>query len=283
MKSQRWFGVTVLVAVLAFLLGSAGRAQASGLVYVAGSGNEFGTLNLTTGAFTQIGTLNLPVGDQIFGMGFGADGNLYALDGTTPNAELYRINTATAQVTAIGQIGQSAVGAATDASGKMYALNQSVTNSSFYTMLPPSTTTNNVGLTGISSQGLVAVTADGSQLFTTGIDNTTGTYDLDSINLATGAATDIGDTGFYEIAGLFVQSTLYGFDDATNAIVTINTTTGAATQVATYDLLNDDSIFAAATPAGSIAVPEPASLTLLATGGLGLLGYGLRRRKQETV
>ena len=30
----------------------------------------------------------------------------------------------------------------------------------------------------------------------------------------------------------------------------------------------------------AIGVPEPASLTLLATGALGLLGYGWRRRRQ---
>jgi hypothetical protein len=275
MIKRRWFGVTVLLAV-AFTLGGAGPAKASGLVYVVGSGNEFGTINLTTGAFTQIGVLNLPGGDNIFGMGFGANGNLYALD-SGANAELYQINTTNAQVTAIGAIGQSAIGAASDASGKMYALTNDPINSSFYTLQPPSTTTNNVGSTGIASQGLAAVTADGSQFFTTGVGlNNNANYDLYSVNLSTGVATDIGDTGFYEIAGLFVGSTLYGFDDVTNAIVTINTTTGAATQVATYSLPNGDAIFAAA----EYVTPEPASLTLLSTGFLGLLGYGWRKRKQ---
>jgi hypothetical protein len=36
-------------------------------------------------------------------------------------------------------------------------------------------------------------------------------------------------------------------------------------------------------PAATAAAPEPASLTLLATGALGLLGYGWRRRKQAAA
>jgi hypothetical protein len=260
------------------LLGSAGRAAAA-MVYVAGSGNEFGTLDLTTGAFTQIGTLNLPAGDNLFGMGFGADGNLYGLDSSTPNAELYRINITTAQVTAIGALGHSAIDATADASGKMYAISQDA-NGLFYTLSPPSTTTTDVGSIGIHSSGLAAVTADGSQLFTSATDPVTGDADLYSVNQATGLATEIGDTGFFIINGLFVNGTLYGFDDVTDAIVTINTTTGAATQVATYSLPGGDVIFASATTPGNIGtvVPEPMSLTLLGLGVAGVAAYGWRRK-----
>jgi hypothetical protein len=205
---------------------------------------------------------------------------LYGLDSTTPNAELYRINTSNAQVTAIGALGHSAIDATADASGKLYAISQD-TPGLFYTLSPPSTTTNDVGSTGISSTGLAAVTADGSQFFTGASDPVDGNTDLYSVNLATGLATEIGDTGFNIINGLFVNGTLYGFDINTDAIVTINTTTGAATQVATYSLPAGDVILASATTPGNIGtlVPEPASVTILGLGVAGVAAYGWRRKR----
>ena len=76
--------------------------------------------------------------------------------------------------------------------------------------------------------------------------------------------------------GLFVNGTLYGFDYVSDAIVTIDTSTGMGTKVGTYDL-GGDVIY-------SSAVPEPSSLVL------GLIGVALagsfrfarhRRRRSE--
>jgi hypothetical protein len=211
-------------------------------------------------------------------MGFGADGNLYGLVSQTPGAHLWRFNTANANVMDLGAIGQSSIDMTADASGKAYALSQDA-NAVFYTMKPPSLTTTVVGPTGITSTGLAAVTASGSQLFAGSANISTGNTELNGVNLATGSATPIGDTGFIVINGLFVQGTLYGFDQ-TGPIVTINTTTGAGTQVATYSLPNGDEIFASATVQ---PVPEPASLTLFGLGAVGVVGYGWRKRKRAAM
>jgi hypothetical protein len=232
-------------------------AEADQLVYVTGLNNEFGTLDLATGAFSQISTLALPAGDLMFGMGYGADGNLYGVD-SEPDANLWKINPFTGGLTDLGAIGQSALDATSDASGKLYVLSQDL-NALYYTMNPPSTTPNVVNPIGMSSGGLMAVTPDGSQLFTT----TQSTFDLVSINPLTGATDDIGPTGFAIDNGLFVNGTLYGFDMNADAIVTINTATGAATQVGTYSLPNGDPILSSA------AVPEPSTLVL------GLIGAAL--------
>ncbi len=245
-------------------------AEADQYVYVTGSSNEFGTLDLATGAFSQIATLNLPAGDYIYGMGFGANGNLYGVD-SQPDANLWQINPSTGGLTDLGAIGQSALDATSDASGKLYVLSQDL-NALYYTMNPPSPTPNVVAPIGMSSGGLMAVTPDGSQIYTT----TQSTFDLVSINPLTGATNIIGPTGFAIDNGLFVNGTLYGFDMNVDAIVTINTTTGAATQVGTYSLPNGDVIYSSA------AIPEPSSLVLGLIGTMLAGSFGLARHRRRT-
>ena len=279
MKKQDLLRIAALAAIIALGASVTPRtAVASSTVYVAGSGNEFGTLNLTTGAFTSIGTLNLPSGDQIFGMGFGADGNLYGVDNES-DAQLFRINPTNATVTDLGAIGMSAIDATMDASGKMFVLSHDA-NAIFYTLNPPSTATNVVGPTGISSEGLFAVNAAGTQLFTSVVTGGS-TYDLASVNLTTGVATDIGNTGFFPFNGLFVGSTLYGFD-AFGKIITLNTTTGAGTQVGTYSLPNGDLIGASAVLM-SQSVPEPSGLVLGLVSVVLMGSLGLIRRRRHSA
>jgi hypothetical protein len=277
-------GLHCLGIVMALVASAALHVQpaAAAPVYVAGTGNEFGTLNLTTGTFSPIGTLALPTGDHfMFGMGFGADGNLYGLDANLAGAHLWRINTTTAALTDLGPVGQNVSGATADASGRMYITSDSQTNSLYYQLLPPSTTSIVKGSTGVIAGGLVAVTPDGTELFTSFAPTlTTLPFHLGRIDPASGATTDLGSTGFAPIAGLFVNGTLYGFDSGF-AIITINTSTGAGTQVGTYSLPNDDQIVAVASPAASIGIPEPSSvvLGLVATVLVGSVGLVRRRRR----
>jgi hypothetical protein len=246
-------------------------------VYVAGTGGEFGMLDLATGGFTSIGTLNPSSGAAIIGMGFGSDGNLYGLDFIGADANLYQIDITNANTTLVGSLGHNAYGATADAAGKMYVLSQDG-NSLLYTLDPPSTTTTVVGPTGLAGFFMAAVNAGGSRFFA-GSPNATGTVDLYSIGTTTGAATRVGDTGFPISNGLFVGDTLYGFDLNVAAIFTIDTTTGAATQVATYNLPNGSLVSAAAVVLPGATIPEPSTLTMAVIGGGGVLGYRWRRRR----
>jgi hypothetical protein len=255
MRKRRLLHVAALVAVVIGVR----SANADSIIYVAGQGNEFGTLDLTTGNFNQIGTFNLP-SSNITGMGFGANGSLYGLDSSQPNANLYQINTTNANATLIGGINESAAAATADAAGTLYALSSTYGSAVFYTMNPATTgtTTTTVGSIGTFSAGLIAVNASG-MIYTTAYNPTTSQYDLFSIDPTTAAATEIGGVP-YIVSGLFVGNTLYGFDPY-NDVFTINTSTGVATQVGTYDLNSEDGITAAALMP-SLSVPEPASIAL---------------------
>lgn len=264
--------ILALLPALACALAPPG-ARADTYVYVTGSANEFGTLDLNTGGFSQISTLNLPAGDYIYGMGYGANGMLYGVD-SDPTANLWQINPNTGVATEIGSIGQSATDATSDSAGKLFVLSQDL-NAVYYTMNPPSTSPSVVGAIGISSGGLMAVTPDGSQLYTT----TQSTYQLVSINPTTGATTTIGSgLGYGVDNGLFVNGTLYGFDIYTDAIVTINTSSGTASQVGTYSLPNGDTIYASA-----LIVPEPSGLVLglIGAAAAGSLHLARRRRRGD--
>jgi hypothetical protein len=263
------------VAALALLGGS---ARAGVILYVAGEtdGNAFGTLDLTTGVYTNIGTMALPDNDAIDGMGFGADGNLYGVDELFPDAHLWRINTSTAAVTDLGPTGQNDYGAGGDANGKMHLIGWG-TNAVYSVVTPPVPTATVIGSpTGIQSDGLVALNPAGTQLFVGGL--VSEQDELYSINPTTGAVTDVGSMGLEATiaTGLFVNDTLYAFG-YDYEIYTINTSTGQATdtQIA-YSLPGGQYLYCAAlvpTP-----VPEPSSVALTAIGltAGGLLG--LRRR-----
>jgi hypothetical protein len=279
MRRHNRFCLGLLAAIaLSIALGPC-AAEAGTTVYVAGSGGEFGTIDLTTGAYTPIGTgtfTGLPSGDTMYAMGLGAGGYLFGVD-QEADAHLYRINVNTGAVTDLGAIGMSAEGGGADAGGKLFLLDQS-TNNIFYTMNPPSTTTNAVGRTGILGNGLVAPNAAGTQVFASAYINATTPDELASINPATGMATDLGSTGFSGVYdGLFVNGTLYGFT-LNGAIITLDTSTGAGTKVATYSLPNGDYIDASAVMIQG--VPEPSSLVLGLLGTV-LAGSGLMRHRRR--
>jgi hypothetical protein len=224
--------------------------------------------------------MSLPNSFGIVGIGFGSDGMLYGLDINRPAANLFRIDVATADGTLIGTLDRSAFSATADAAGTMYVFSGD-SDTVLYNLSPPSTTTTVVTTLGSTFSGLAAVNADGTQFFTGSNAPVTGDTTLFSVDTATGAVTQIGSVGFSIDFGLFVDGVLYGFENETSTIVAIDTVTGFGTKVATYSLPNEDSLDAAAYFAPQlVSVPEPSSLAMAGVAGIGLIGYGARRRKR---
>lgn len=282
------FRLLAVICVLVFLLGTPTSVDAGTLYVVGGYDNEFGTLDVATGKFQQIGILNLPSGDEIYSMGFTSNGTLYAIDagiGPSYTTHLWRIDPTTALATDLGDTGQYLYAVAVRGN-TVYALDitfQVNAFSTLYTVNPSNLDTKMIGPTSFETDGLMAFAPDG-RLFAG--ENSYPGDNLYTVNLTTGASTYKGDMNHIMYTGTFIGNTLYTFNPANDlsAIFTVDTTTGVATQVGTYTLPNGDPIFASAyLPNPAVATPEPATFTLLGIGTFALLGYSWRRRKQVAI
>jgi PEP-CTERM motif-containing protein len=291
-----------LMLSLAFVLFTT-AASAGTLVYVVRAGitgnGIFGTVDLTTGAFQQIGPAEP---DGYFGLAPGPNGSLVSF---TYASNLDGINPATGVPTRIGATGLPGCVIATPAcgpttaftigsfDGKIYGVDIS---NSVYTVNP---------ITGAATllaknSGLPAAP------FVPGIQNSDGTLniadeaiwgaggklyltydaailDLNSftvsvavapylyqIDPASGFATLIGPTDLGIDATIEVNGATYAFNAMTNQIETLNLLTGAATPVGGFDP-------AAGVIQGASLTPEPGSVALVGLG-IAVLGVWQRRR-----
>jgi hypothetical protein len=97
------------------------------------------------------------------------------------------------------------------------------------------------------------------------------------IDPATGRATLVAPTDLNLNAAVVVNGTTYAFNDGTGQIVTLDLTTGRTGVVSTFSPQADFIVVGAAlAPA---VVPEPATVTLIAVGVVGIVGGGWRRRR----
>ncbi len=238
------------------------------VVYTENTTSQFGTLNLTTGAYTLIGTTSARIG------GFATVGG--ALYGLGDDTELYRVNTTTASLTPIGSTGitPGGYGLGETSDSTLYATFQS---HQLYIINPATATPTFIGNTGFDTDCDLSGDASGN-LYDAQGDSGNGFY---RINRATGAGTLLATNPWGTVLAItYVQGVMYAIN-TTGSIYSVNLTTGNSTFVSSYDVNTVGSVFAAgvsATPAAAIT-PEPGSVALLI--GLSITGAGFLSRRRK--
>jgi hypothetical protein len=242
-------------------------AKADTLAYDATSTGEFGLLDLTTGAFTQIATTPVELA------GFGEIGaSLYSAEFS--GNPFYGVNGATGNLTTIASSGLNggiyqALGSSTTA---LYALDGEF---NLYSVNPGTGASTEIGsgpTATVGTPGDYTLSSGSSSLYFT------ESNEFYSVDVATSVTTDIGPTGTSGgtdggFGGMvFEDGTLYGVyvpnvNGTGDAIYTIDPSTGAATFVAAVTgETGDVNGLAPATP-----TPGPDSLSLVIAGLFALL------------
>jgi hypothetical protein len=286
---------TWAAAVMGLVLGTTVDVKADIVVYATadnGVTNLFGTMDLTTGQFSQIATTTPLFGSLTAGTGgtlYGSavDSNLYTI---SPSGAPSQFGTVTSPASSLfpGFLGLASEGAAGFFADSVTAPSSSPTapaTATLYHISADGTTSSVVGTMGTTlgsyNSGNLAFGPNGQLYFNCWNANTNQVPTLFAVNTTTGALTQIGSNlGTTDpLALVTVGGTLYGIDTfaPTNpSIYTINTTTGVATLIGSVSGL----------PTGYTldtvaSVPEPSALTLLVAGGLGVLWLSRRARSRN--
>ncbi len=261
--------LTLLLALLALVAG----ANAQNLIYIVDLNTQFGTIDLSSGAFSAIGT---PTPEGQSNLVWGKGGALFSL---TYSGNLEKINPSTGETTVVGQtgLGYNAFELAA-ARGKLYATDFS---NNIYSVDPESGVANLMRATGIPPDSHVPFSQNpdgtinlcdetlyawGGKLYATfdsfKIDPNTLLITpwvapaLYEINPSTGAAKLIGPTKLGLGASVVVDGTFYAIESeivgwnqygpiAQNQLYTLDLHTGAAQYVRDLDS-SQGAIFGAA-------------------------------------
>src|ERR1035441_544629 len=248
-------------------------AHASTLVYSVSLFGPFGTIDVSTGTFNQIGP---GLSDPLGGLVLGPTGYL----GVSVSGDLDSLNPITGTVSVIGATG---LGSQADTmailNGTVYETDLS---NNIYTVNTMTGAAQLIGNTGIPPCPPPPLAGDESLFTANGnlyetfdsLDPSTFTPIIDPelyrINPVTGQATLIGPTAFMIDAAIDLGGTVYAFT-ADAQVVSLDLATGSTTFLTNYDP-------AAAIVGGVAQTPEPASLALTAIGMAAFLVLIRRRR-----
>ena len=263
-------------------------AHAGPIVYALTGSNQFGTIDLATGAFHQTGTSYTPPDGG--GLAAGPNGTLLSMSFA---GKLYSVNSATGATTLIGPTGLGNCTLTTDPCGPnsanvlgAFGGHQYATDfaNNLYSVNPVTGHATLIGATGIPGLPFIPLSdnPDGSfnfydeNLFSAGgslyanfdaatFNPTTQTITpviadaLYRIDPLSGHATFIAPTDIGLSAIVSVGGTVYAFSGATNQIFTLNLANGHTTLVSNLDP-------AAGLIVGAVVTPEPCSVLLSGIG-----------------
>jgi hypothetical protein len=281
----KFIGRKIFLAVFAFLFFQASGLQAT--IYItaddlAGT-NLFGTLDPTTGQFTQIGTTD-PV---LLGLTTGKGGVLFGADVNTGNLFTVSKSGATAQYGTVTAPSAFYGLAYSHASGNFFADNLDPNSVTLYSIAGDGESSSLVGpLAGPNSgffpTGNLAFGPGGKLYFNYSSDLVNGSNStLYTVDTSTGVLTAIGSGMGTDILALFYDGkNLYGVDSFVTSgigVFQIDTGTGVATQVSTVaGLPNTDSFFV---DAATRSVPEMGSTATLFILALTVIVVGSGRAR----
>jgi len=269
-KQQR--GKWVLLAT-SMLLTSAGRTVLAddSMAYVSTGSGEFGTLDLNTGSFSDLGNSGL----KLAGMGI-ANGKLYGVNYRTPNGTLYSIDTTNGNPTAIGSSTANYYDFGSTTTG-LYAVGRDLNlyavdpTTGAATLIGPTTIGSFGAWSGLSTNADVLYLTNGANLYT--------------LNTSTGAASLVGSMGGSEFSATMLENGVLWGGQTTPALAVamLSPTTGAVTGGAAITGHNASNVWSLAPdplPATVAApVPLPGSICLF---GSALAGFiGIKRRKSQ--